>query len=322
MTEDATGRDQTQPSPAEATPSPRRAGPSRLPLILVSAVAVLALILASWALLRPAPAPVTEAGKAPIPGTAAPAAAGSASASVDTSDVDAHPLAPTTGEVDGISGLYQGTARVASGNSSSIFGVPTGWPQSIDGSVSAAMNYMGAELSLARLLPATEPQLHARTNTAANIERHDFTQGSAEVREQLSMNANGEVVRNGKISADERVYVQAFPRYGVYKVLKTDRSTPTAVTVRVWFPGVKGVGTVDDLSNVALKWYFYDVDMLWSTQLGDWQIDDWRWLGPSYPPDQRRSNQPWAEVRKLLGPGWIVPADGTEEPYPGALLTK
>ncbi|WP_040283592.1 hypothetical protein [Tessaracoccus massiliensis] len=60
--------------------------------------------------------------------------------------------------------------------------------------------------------------------------------------------------------------------------------------------------------------------MVWDGD--DWRAEDW---GPSDEADSCMttvSNQGYAHLVTLAGEGWAVPADATQDPIPGAVLTK
>ena len=93
----------------------------------------------------------------------------------------------------------------------------------------------------------------------------------------------------------------------------------TTATVAVWMPTVDGVGLGDDLSGVRLQWAKQTIVMKW--EKGDWRADAIT-IETAPQGGDRRSNLAHSTVRSLLGPGWSVPADSTDQPYAGAVLTR
>lgn len=233
----------------------------------------------------------------------------------------ATPLVPARGEVPGVPGLWQGTANITGGNANSVWGVRVGWPQTVDGAVAAAFNGEGATYSLAGLLPEfrgdVQKRIYVRGSKSAPSEGW-----AAKVRELAHINARGDVVRDGKVSPLERPYIESLIRYGAYRVMEVKEGvadSPTWVVIEVWFPVVVGVGTDSNFTDVAVFWRHAAMDVVW--ERSDWKLKAVARKPATIPTNARRTNQPYNNVRALLGPGWMVPADGTEDAYPGAILT-
>lgn len=234
----------------------------------------------------------------------------------------ATPVVPAKGEVPGVPGLWQGTAEITTINADTIWGVRVGWPQTVDGAVAAAFNGEGATYSLAGLLPEfrsdVNSRIYARGSKAIPSEKW-----AAEVRKNVHINAKGDVVRSGQSSPLERPYIESLIRFGAYRVLEVKEGSPQAptwVVLEVWFPVVAGSGAGDNFTDVAVFWRHAAMDVVW--ERSDWKLKAVARKTATIPTDARRTNQPYNNVRALLGPGWMVPADGTDQPYPGAILTK
>lgn len=303
-------------TPADNTPAPPKR-PGRALLIGAVVIALIATGIAIWALTRPGNITADPTTKTP---------AGTAGTVTADPDGNGEPLAPTDGQIDGVAGLYQGTATITLGNNSAVYGVRTGWEKTTNGAIAAAMNYEAADRQLVTLLPATKNTVQKRIYTESGLKTSATPDSVASTwRKMASINEQGDVVRNGKVSPEERAYVDAFPRFGAYRVIEIQgkRLSPDFVTVQIWYPFVYGPGTVDNLTDVKVGFTRTQMDMVWNTTVGDWQLNVVAYDGEQpKPADARRTNQPRETIRRLLGSGWCVPADGTDQPYPGAVLTK
>ena len=79
---------------------------------------------------------------------------------------------PQTGTqpIPGVDGLTRGTPAVTTGNTGgAMSGIPIGWPQTLDGAVSAAMTYQAATYTPAILLPKTQKAVQQRLYTAEGL---------------------------------------------------------------------------------------------------------------------------------------------------------
>lgn len=243
---------------------------------------------------------------------------------VDPTEPDPQPtpLVPAGDEVPGVQGLWQGTANITGGNADTIWGVRVGWPQTVDGAVAAAFNGEGATYSLAGVLPEfrsdVQKRIYVRGSKSAPSEKW-----AAKVRALAHINAKGDVIRNGQVSPLERPYIESLIRFGAYRVMEVKEGTasvPTWVVVEVWFPVVVGAGTDSNFADVVVFWRHAAMDVVW--EQNGWRLKAVAAKTATVPAQARRTNQPYTNVRALLGPGWMVPADGTDEPYPGAILTE
>lgn len=260
---------------------------------------------------------------APGGGASTPAPQDTPTPPVDPSEPDPQPtpLVPVQGEVPGVPGLWQGTARITSGNTDTVWGVRVGWPQTVDGAVAAAFNGEGATYSLAGILPEfrsdVQKRIYVKGSKSAPTEKW-----AAKVRELAHINEKGDVVRNGQVSPLERPFIESLIRFGAYRVMEIKEGTPDAptwVVAEVWFPVVVGVGDGTNFSDVAVFWRHAAMDVVW--QQNNWRLKAVARKTATIPTQERRTNQPYSNVRALLGPGWMVPADGTDQPYAGAILT-
>lgn len=230
-----------------------------------------------------------------------------------------------TNPIPGVDGLTRGTATVTTGNTGgAMAGVPIGWPQTLDGAVSAAMTYQAADYTPAILLPKTQKAVQQRLYTAEGLRVSAMPADMlAKIRKKLRISDDGKILLNGKISPKEQLYASGYPRYGAYKLVSHEGADdqPTLAVVDVWFPFAMGPGTDTKTDEIYVAWLRALVEVKWEN--GDWKINGVRASNTfPMPPDPRRTNQTFQARRDLLGPGWSVLADATEDPLPEAVLTR
>ncbi len=259
--------------------------------------------------------------EAPVATSEAPSESVSASVGVTTVEGGM----TVTGEV--LPGLWQGTATVASGNAREVYGIRVGWPQTVDGAVGAAMNITVADRCLPGVVESTAhelfPQLY--TSKSANVALYDpawigYRKG---IRDASRLNDDGVVMdaNNPALpSTEERFYGGGVPQYGVYKVTAVDsdaQGLPQRVEVAVFMPLYSGSGTDTNMDGVVRSFLLYRHDLFWVD--GDWKSDSGAMEAKSASPV---TNPGWEWIHAQLGDGWAVPADGTQDPIPGAVLTR
>lgn len=227
----------------------------------------------------------------------------------------------TLGEV--IPGLWQGTAAVTVGNSNAIYGVPIGWNRTVDGAIGAAMNYDASTYALPRLVEDTyaeiAPKIYAADSPAITA---DTPEVRAAIRRVSRLDDDGGVVdANGNPSQAERYYGGGAPQYGAYRVDAVEYAPsgePTKVTVSVLQPLWSGPGTDTNLDEVMLQYRTVQYVMVWDED--DWRVSDFP-SSDSWDAN-RVSNQGFEHLVSLVGTGWAVPADATQEALPGMVLTQ
>lgn len=239
-------------------------------------------------------------------------------------------LMPNTGSV--VDGLWRGTATVASGSSDAIYGIPIGWDRTYEGAVGAAMHTAAAWYALPSLVEDTATELNSRLYTGdylKDLQTEEFIKHRAAARKEARLSDAGVVLdAQGLPSAQERFYGGGIPEYGAYKVLDVESKDGalTQVEVLVFMPVYLGSGTDTDMSNVTLAFGGWSYVMVWDETAEDWKATSWE--TPSDPSDELPnadldfSNQGFDWIREHLGPGWAVPADATEDPIPGAVMTR
>ncbi len=262
--------------------------------------------------LRPSQ-PATPAASAPAPapasGSVAQPAPGSSSA--PGSGLYLAEVAP---------GLRMGLATVDSGNTAAKYGIPYGWSKTPEGAVGAAMHNAASFCSLPVLVDGTRAELVPYLFTPDGAQFDLTAERAAKMRKGMRLNDDGVVLLpDGQPSPHEKYYGCGLPRYGAYKVLASD---PDRVVVEVWMPYVAGPGTDDNISEVWLGTLHGELTMRWSAGPDgpDWRVSYYKSLPAlKLPASPKKSNIGWQGIRDVVGPGWMVPADATTQPYPGSV---
>jgi len=205
-----------------------------------------------------------------------------------------------------------------------VAGIGTQFPDTIEGAVAAAANYERFINSPTVVLDDERTQIDPKvsvapmSDAAAQALRAQF-----HVDDQARpLDSDGNVVPGVTFASD------AYPQYGAYKV---------------WWVNGSALGS-DGIDEVYLSWMMphAQMDYLsgWTAQVY-WRVTTWEMVwtdgtfkvassttDPSMPPPfhatdpGNASNQTFEWRARLVGPGWCVPADATEQPIPGALKTK
>lgn len=222
-------------------------------------------------------------------------------------------------------GLTRSTVAVEASNSDAVYGVPVGYPRTLDGGVAAAINYDAASYAPAMFNKKTRGILYDRLYTTAY--RSEQLTDEQWRRFYPWANDAGQAIdaKSGKVMDGLQVIAGCYPRYGAYRVINIQPSStePREITIVTWMPCVFGIGNDTDLSKVRLAWNQTTVTVRW--QESDWRIayaSNSEDVGDLQPEDRRVSNQTFAARAKVLGIGWQVPADATEGALPGAVLTR
>lgn len=300
-------------SSGDTTPAARSRRPSWRWFVGAGVVAV-ALVVALVVAQQPSPP-----GAAPTaaPSTAAPSGPAPSS---DPGDAVRPQYSNVIGPVDGVPGLWRGTATVTSGYSGDVEGVPRGWPKTIDGAAAAALTIGASAYTLASVHPSTAPKLDERLLSKSIYDEYRSTQASWErAKAWYHLNEAGEPLNmDDEPSPELRLHWTGYARYGAYQVTEVADDLST-VHVLTMVPIVDGVAVGDDLSGVRLRWFRFAGVMVWEE--GDWRVQRMvQEVAPEIPT--RQTNQPFAVIRAALGPGWSVPADATDKPYPGVVLAR
>lgn len=231
------------------------------------------------------------------------------------------------GEV--VPGLWQGTATVSTGNANAIYGTPFGWSRTVDGAIGAAMNIDASTYSLPAVIEDTQAELSRHLYTGEALEAKVSGEQSVEFRRQLRevcrLDDSGVVVgADGLPSQHETYYGGGIPRYGAYQVRSVERAAggtvPERVEVAVLQPVFSGPGTDTNMTEVLLMFRKTVYIMVWDGD--DWRAEGWgEREDPTGPWQTTVSNQGYAHLVTLVGEGWAVPADATQDPIPGAVMT-
>jgi len=276
----------------------------------------ISLLMIGYAVIRHKTPPTATSAAATTSGT--PTAAGSAPSTGNTTIAGAPLGASNRTEVDGI---WWGWATVAADNTDQVYGIPCGWPHTIEGAAAAAMNTASSIGNVANLVDATRPTLTARLYTPDGAKDVMDAAAAAQLRAKFRLNAEGVVVlADGRVSPNEHYYGLGMPRYGAYRFITASEDF---VVVEVWIPTAFGPGTDDNLSDVKLSATHASYAMRWSDGTGgkDWRVSASTPLDVKRPP-VLRANIGLQRMRDLLGSGWLIPLDATDKPYPGAVWAQ
>ncbi|MDO5067443.1 MAG: hypothetical protein Q4D96_09215 [Propionibacteriaceae bacterium] len=260
--------------------------------------------------------------------TPAPAATGdiTPTETATPTTTESPPLVVTVTE-ELIPGLYRGTATVSTGNAREVYGVKVGWDRTVDGAVGAAMSVAGADRCLAGVVESTAAELFPHLYTGQSLEDilHDpaWVGYRQVIRDASRLSDDGVVMdaNNPTLpSTEERFYGGAIPEYGVYKITNIENDTdgqPLRVEVWTFLPRYSGTGTDTNMDGVVRSFELIRDVMVWVDN--DWKSEDG---GIEASTDVRVTNPGWEFIMSQVGEGWAVPADGTQDPIPGAVLTQ
>lgn len=211
--------------------------------------------------------------------------------------------------------LPVGQAAEGLGATDNIVGVPAGFPQTVDGAVSAALTWDNA-VSASYFQPvAVRERLAERIYTAEAQQLDPLGDEVAQqVREGLGVDASG----NGTDQPLLHAYSKRLWKYGAYRVddVQPSQDAPTEVTVSAWAPSLTGLGAPSALDDVEVFWGQKQFTLRWSGS--DWQIADGQQV-TEQPPAPDEPGEPWVtftERARLLGAGWQMTADASDQEDP------
>lgn len=215
-------------------------------------------------------------------------------------------LDPVFEPTDAPTVLPVGEAAEGAGATEDVDGVPVGFPQSVDGAVSAMMTYGNAADAALFRTPQERAQIAERIFTDEGHAASGLTdQAAAEAQDRLGADA----------------LTGCAYEFGAYKVVSVGsygaEQVPTEVVVSTWAPCLSGAGGAQDASDVDVRWTHRAGTLRWDGR--DWRVQsivtpDGRVPEPADPDDVAIT---FEERARLLGAGWTLPADATEEIPPG-----
>jgi hypothetical protein len=222
--------------------------------------------------------------------------------------------------------LPRGDAVFGAGGTRDLHGVPVGYPQTRVGGIQAALNYAAGTGGLPVWNSLTRKPINDYIYT-------DSVRGGAAISDDIVRKVQAQyqfddfgrpLNPDGTVNPNMRLYAAYLGKYGAYRVANVapDSERPTSITVEIWGPNVFGVGSRDDLTRVQVTWSTTILTVTWVN--GDWRISDSRYPSarPPAPANPRRVNVPFEERARLLGAGWLVPANASEDPDPTLELAK
>ena len=211
---------------------------------------------------------------------------------------------------------------VASGQ---IAGIGTAFPRTIEGAVASAANYERFVNSLASVIDeersAIDPKIAVGqlpdSWVAAQRDQVFHVDGAGRPLDSL-----GNVVPGVTFQAD------AWPQYGAYRVWWANAADAVSGLPGEVFVSWLMPHTYTDFGSgwaPVIYWRVTTYEMVWVDET--WKVSA-ATFDPSMPapfqsgdPDNVL-NQTFAWRASIIGPGWCVPQDATEQPLPDAPLTK
>lgn len=308
---------------SRAAVRPKRS--SKLPLV-IAGVVVLVVAVVIYALTRGgSPEPTTPEDQATT-STAPTSSATTPSSSTETSEWAATQNDTIIREV--APGLNQCLATVDGNQTDAVDGVRIGFPRTLEGGISAILNYTKYQESMGVLLPdvaaRVDPHLYKEITDVTGVGDAQFR---ADLREAWRINEQGDaLLENGAVDPHNAAYYDTYPEYGAYHVDRVsygDEGDPYYVIATVWMPRVLGHGNDDDMSQVRLYWVTWQMAVEWNPDTEEWNTLMSMVIQESPQPGQPTfSNQSFEARAKALGPGWCVPGDAREDAIPGTAKTK
>lgn len=194
-------------------------------------------------------------------------------------------------------------AELASGSLGPLY---TGYPQTPEGAVAASMNALVAFSSQEMYDDRTRHQVdsYIYVDQAAADKFGVSDETAAAARKKHGLDEHG-----APLDKTQHVYSATYPEYGAFQVVEVKGNTE--VTVRHWGPTLFGVGTT--LDDLEITWTYAQLRMVWAD--GDWRIAAHEeTTAPPQPEDPAVVWVSFAERASLLGKGWQLPANASEEP--------
>lgn len=244
-------------------------------------------------------------------------------------------LAPSLGSTAVPTSLPTGRAAQDAGARNDVAGVPTGFPQTVAGAVSAMMTYNNAAGAAMFRAPQERAQIGHRIYTDEGYAASGLTDEAAtETRERLGVNEAGVAVReDGSLDLARTAFAACAYEFGAYRVTSLGGSgsrspgpgepafIPHQVVATTWSPCLSGVGGAHDHADIGIRWVEQTSILRWDG--ADWRIEST--VSPDdpapVPADPIDVAVTFEERARLLGKGWTLPADATEELSPAFWAT-
>ncbi len=225
-------------------------------------------------------------------------------------------------------GLNMCETRIGEMGRKAVNGVPIKFPRTMQGGISAAINWLAYTRSFTSVVDKTAGPVNK-----VLYDEQPLTNGwgSPEInkkfQEKWGLNGNGEVLgEDGKVNPDLQFFFKPYPEYGAYRLalMEENDGEPNDVVVQVWFPYVMGPGNDDDMRSVGVQWVLLSVRVSWYDKGQEWLIrgSPSADLDAPQPKDPTYVNQSYQSRADTLGPGWCVAADSVEEALPDTIKAK
>lgn len=210
--------------------------------------------------------------------------------------------------------LPRSEARFGAGGSTTLWSTQIGYNRTVRGGIEAALNYDVVSDSLDYMLDGPRHEIDAYIYATPELAKSQgISDEMAEAtRKKWGVSPTGEPLTNGRPDPGKKIYSAAYTQYGAFQVISADTST---VHLKVWRPVVWGIGTPDTMGNTTVIWPVTDITVSWRN--GDWRITG---EGPPTfdvtPAERGQVVISFEERAALLGEGWVMSADATEETVP------
>ncbi len=237
-------------------------------------------------------------------------------------DAGADPTAPAGPGATGapLAELPRSEARFGQGGSTTLWSTQVGYSRTVQSGIEAALNYDVVFDSLDYMLDGPRREINSYVFASPELAKKVGVSDevAAATRKKWGVSPTGDPLTNGKPDPSKRIYSAAYTQYGAFQIVSADTST---VHVKVWRPVVWGIGTPTSLGNTTVSWPTTDITVAWRN--GDWRIVGYG--TPAYdtkPVDAGQVVNSFKERAGLLGDGWVMAANATEESSPDLDLPK
>lgn len=239
----------------------------------------------------------------PVASAQPPAPSGSQPPVVEPSQPSTLPEAP---------GVVAGSGEIGR-----VYEMQTGFTQTTEGAVQAAMNYAIVDASPAYYNQAHYDAIQAEMYTTPEVRKQiGYRQQTVNaLRKYYQVNSSGQPLTDGKPDSRKKIWDAAYLQYGAFKVVIDE---PEKVRVQLWYPIVQGVDYRDakTTANIRLHWVLTEETVEWVR--GDWlQAGHAMESDPPLPANRGQVVTSFAERAELLGTdGWMLPDNAAEVDTP------
>lgn len=201
-------------------------------------------------------------------------------------------------------------------------GWPVGWGQSLDEAV-AQSGVLAKFLGSSRVADSGSRDLFVKLGGLPV----DVEGVGRSFNASLGIDEEGYFVDDqGQRIEDHKLLAEAYPRYGAYKIVDVtffDDHSIEDVAVLWFLPVVRGYTAVSTgQKEFDVSYQTRMIYLTWNKKLSRFHLTA-NSVGKNLPiPAEAKTNLSFAQRAEYLGPGWMVPADASEERLPDALGAK